>query len=473
MQAVNNEERFFYLFACFSGTPDESPQTVFYVTRGESIAKSLCGLFVREYADDEHTFSLRDAESISAAEHVLLDEMIDLLAIYDEPDPGIYDPEPSADVHLRAQYAVRATKWEELLRRRTLARDQGSDADNSESGRQETTMDELPEVSPEEERNAIMVLLMLLAQAYYQTLECTISMASILTELDLELNQSYLWTVQTITNLLKNSEHLRDFPVPFEPLFGDLYPSTISDLDWRDGVAPDAERFLSTVQRYVLAKGIYEPQKGSIGWCFIELYRPSVNIAIERAVAYDKRVRKTYQRYRASTSKTTEPSRDAQTIKGAASHGLPMNRKTVFISYRRDATGRPFARSLERELTRDGYDVFLDVDSIGSGKWANQILTEVPCRAHFLLLLTPAALDSCANEDDWVRQEFETAVKHSRNIVPVCEESIDLGKLRKECPVSMKQLFDYQIATIHHSAFESDLRTLINRYIPPHKAPQD
>jgi hypothetical protein len=37
----------------------------------------------------------------------------------------------------------------------------------------------------------------------------------------------------------------------------------------------------------------------------------------------------------------------------------------------------------------------------------------------------------------------------------------------------MKQLFDYQIMTIRHSAFESDIRTLIERYIPPHKAPQD
>jgi hypothetical protein len=94
-------------------------------------------------------------------------------------------------------------------------------------------------------------------------------------------------------------------------------------------------------------------------------------------------------------------------------------------------------------------------------------------RAHFLLLLTPGALDRCAKEGDWVRQEFEMALKRNRNIVPVCEESVDLGKLSKQCPVPMKQLFDYQIMTIRHSAFESDIRTLIERYIPPHKAPQD
>src|SRR5712692_11152128 len=100
-----------------------------------------------------------------------------------------------------------------------------------------------------------------------------------------------------------------------------------------------------------------------------------------------------------------------------------MSAKTVFISYRRDATGKPFARSLKQELTHHGYDVFLDVDSIDAGKWEEQILTQVPARAHFLLLLTPGALDHCGDQNDWVRREFELAVQSKRNVVPVREES--------------------------------------------------
>lgn len=96
--------------------------------------------------------------------------MLDLLAVYDDPDPGIYDPAPSADVHLRAQYAVRASKWEELLRQRTLASDQDSDTDDNKSARREMTVDGLAEVSPEEKRNSVVILLMLLAQAYYKML---------------------------------------------------------------------------------------------------------------------------------------------------------------------------------------------------------------------------------------------------------------------------------------------------------------
>jgi hypothetical protein len=150
-----------------------------------------------------------------------------------------------------------------------------------------------------------------------------------------------------------------------------------------------------------------------------------------------------------------------------------MSAKTVFISYRRDSSGRPFARLLEQALTHEGYDVFLDVKDIDAGKWADQILTQVPLRAHFLLLLTPGALERCADPNDWVRREFELAVKSGRNIVPVREESVDVGKLAKECPESMKGVFDLQIATVQHQTFERDVEELIEQYIPPHKAPTD
>jgi tetratricopeptide (TPR) repeat protein len=149
-----------------------------------------------------------------------------------------------------------------------------------------------------------------------------------------------------------------------------------------------------------------------------------------------------------------------------------MSAKTVFISYRRDAIGRAFARSLKQELTRHGYDAFFDVDSMDPGKWADQIRTEVSLRSHFLLLLTPGALERCTDEDDWVRREFETAVRSGRNIVLVREESVDLAKLRHDCPASMKGLFDFQIATVRQEGFENDIEELIDRYIPPHKAPK-
>jgi hypothetical protein len=150
-----------------------------------------------------------------------------------------------------------------------------------------------------------------------------------------------------------------------------------------------------------------------------------------------------------------------------------MSTKTVFISYRRDAVGKLFARMIKEALTQRGYDAFLDVDSIDAGKWAAQILTQVPNRAHFLLLLTPGALDRCAQEYDWVRKEFLSAVTSGRNIVPVREESVVLNELRKTCPDGMKGLFEYQTATVEQSSFAQDIATLLERYIPEHKAPAE
>ena len=150
-----------------------------------------------------------------------------------------------------------------------------------------------------------------------------------------------------------------------------------------------------------------------------------------------------------------------------------MSEKTVFISYRRDATGKAFARSLKQELKHQGYDVFMDVDDMDSGQWEAQILAEVPKRAHFLLLLTPSALDRCTDENDWVRREFLLAFQHGRNIVPICEESVTLATMSAASPECMKEVFSYQIASIRHGSFESNIQTLISRYIPPHQAPKE
>ena len=110
---------------------------------------------------------------------------------------------------------------------------------------------------------------------------------------------------------------------------------------------------------------------------------------------------------------------------------------------------------------------------IDAGEWAKQILTQVPKRAHFLLLLTPGALNRCADETDWVRREFLLAQERGRNIVPVREESVDPAAMRAAAPDAVKAIFDLQIHTIQHGSFESDIETLTTRYIHPHKAPKE
>lgn len=95
--------------------------------------------------------------------------------------------------------------------------------------------------------------------------------------------------------------------------------------------------------------------------------------------------------------------------------------KTVFISYRR--TDMPWALAVYQDLTHHGYDVFIDYLTIPSGDFEKIITENIRGRAHFIVLLTPRALERCIQPGDWLRLEIETAIDEKRNIVPLMLEN--------------------------------------------------
>jgi len=97
--------------------------------------------------------------------------------------------------------------------------------------------------------------------------------------------------------------------------------------------------------------------------------------------------------------------------------------KTVFISYRR--TNAPWALAIYQYLNHHGYDVFIDFQGIASGGFERVILENIRARAHFLVLLTPSALEHCGDPKDWLRREIETALESRRNVVPVMLDGFD------------------------------------------------
>src|SRR5262249_10951506 len=74
-----------------------------------------------------------------------------------------------------------------------------------------------------------------------------------------------------------------------------------------------------------------------------------------------------------------------------------------------------------------GFDVFFDYQSIGSGDFEQVILESIKARAHFIVVLTPSALERCDDPGDWLRREVETALATQRNIVPVMLEGFDFA----------------------------------------------
>jgi adenosine deaminase len=99
--------------------------------------------------------------------------------------------------------------------------------------------------------------------------------------------------------------------------------------------------------------------------------------------------------------------------------------KTVFISYRR--TDQSWGQAIFQDLTQHGYDVFIDYEGIASGNFETVILENIRARAHFLVLLTPTALERSSDPEDWMRREIEAALDSRRNIVPVMLAGFDFG----------------------------------------------
>ncbi len=99
--------------------------------------------------------------------------------------------------------------------------------------------------------------------------------------------------------------------------------------------------------------------------------------------------------------------------------------KTIFLSYRR--TNAFGALAIFQNLTQHGFDVFFDFNGLASGDFERVIVENIKARAHFLVLLTPSALERRHDPGDWLRREIETALANRRNIVPLLLEGFDFS----------------------------------------------
>jgi formylglycine-generating enzyme required for sulfatase activity len=142
-----------------------------------------------------------------------------------------------------------------------------------------------------------------------------------------------------------------------------------------------------------------------------------------------------------------------------------MEQKTVFISYRR-ATSKHLARSIYQDLKANGWDVFLDVDSIDSGDFDKIILNQIGARAHFILLISSDSLVRCSNQGDWVLREIQEAVRLERNIVPIIEQGADIAREMGYLPADLRAIVNKKNALdLPHSYFEEGMHKLRIRFL--------
>lgn len=108
----------------------------------------------------------------------------------------------------------------------------------------------------------------------------------------------------------------------------------------------------------------------------------------------------------------------------------------IFISYRRDG-GEVTARILRDSLTQRGYKVFFDVESLRSGAFNTKLYSVIDECKDFVLVLSPKALDRCADSDDWVRREVEYALEKKKNVIPILLRNFEFPAA---LPDSLKEL---------------------------------
>jgi len=100
-----------------------------------------------------------------------------------------------------------------------------------------------------------------------------------------------------------------------------------------------------------------------------------------------------------------------------------MAKYDIFISYRREG-GYDTAKHLYDLLTRDGYHVSFDIDTLRNGDFDTSLLKRIDECKDFILIVDEHAFDRTLDPEfnsnnDWLRQELAYALKRGKNIVPI------------------------------------------------------
>lgn len=137
-----------------------------------------------------------------------------------------------------------------------------------------------------------------------------------------------------------------------------------------------------------------------------------------------------------------------------------MENYDVFISYRRDG-GELMAHILFERLSKIGYSVFQDIESLRSGNFNKALLDVIENCTDVILILPPNGLDRCNNEDDWVRKEVEHALKLGKNIIPIMLRGFEWPEVMVTTLEPIKNLNGITANTEYFDQFINKLQTFL------------
>ncbi|MFZ4816515.1 MAG: TIR domain-containing protein [Phototrophicaceae bacterium] len=130
----------------------------------------------------------------------------------------------------------------------------------------------------------------------------------------------------------------------------------------------------------------------------------------------------------------------------------PPTRVTAFISYRRKVSWE-IANFINDKLEGYGADIFLDVDDIHEGRFADIITRNIDAREYFIVLLAPGTLES-----EWVVKEIRYAIDNKKKIIPVLLNGFDL--YGAEMPESLKDIATYNAVEISPKYLDAGIQRI-------------
>lgn len=133
--------------------------------------------------------------------------------------------------------------------------------------------------------------------------------------------------------------------------------------------------------------------------------------------------------------------------------------RTVFISH--DSDGERFAVKLYGKLKEEGFMPWLDKFDMYAGDLQTQLRQQVRSREVFVIVLSPAALES-----DWVEAELEWARKRERELgkdmlCPVALDDSWKGKMDDVLWRQLKRMYVLDFAKWKTKAFDEPFRKLV------------
>lgn len=133
------------------------------------------------------------------------------------------------------------------------------------------------------------------------------------------------------------------------------------------------------------------------------------------------------------------------------------NMPLVFISYRRGPSWGQ-ARSIEQSLRQRGANVFIDIDDINEGHFADIIEKAIENCDYFVVVLAPGTLDS-----EWVKREIQFALSHSKTIIPLLVDKFVLDK--DQLPTDIQDIASHNAITLLPEFYEEAMDRLAKRFL--------